>query len=277
MIESPNPFKQIFNLINNTLQILWCFAKLQVICIHPYNHLISVESWNSLYQLTNLRLCDKFAIISIAIPIIFKIIVLIVITDKFDILSKHRLKLFTTRYNLLIILSWVVIHLLTFMLTTNILIYHTFYNCYQFISSFFLRWYIKRVAFLKQWLLFYFHLSSTIPYNILLYGWLCSWCSNCWCRLLIYNFSNFFNLLIVNTVRVLLLTVLLRFFGLFNINLNFIFGNFVWLISHMCVVVRDVQEKSTLLHESEIECIVVRNDVIAIVIFASPLNKLIHH
>ncbi len=178
------------------------------------------------------------------------------------------------------------------MLTTNILIYHTFYNCYQFISSFFLRWYIKRVAFLKQWLPFYFHLSSTVPYNILLYGWLCSWCSNCWCRLLIYNFSNFFNLLIVGTIRVLLLTVnttrvlllivgtirvFLRLFGLLNFNFNFVFGNFVWLIGHMCVVVRDIQEKSTFLHESEIECVVVRNDVIAIVIFASPLNKLIHH
>ena len=251
MIENPNPFKQIFNLINNTLQILWCFAKLQVICIHPYNHLVSVESWNSLYQLTNLRLCNEFTITSIAIPIIFKIIVLIIITDKFDILGKHRLKLFTTCYNLLIALSWIVIHLLTLMLTTSILIYHTFYNCHQFISSFFLRWYIKRVAFLKQWLLlFYFHLSSTVPYNILLYGWLCSWCSNCWCRLLIYNFSNFFNLLAVNTAYVLLLTVstirvFLRLFGLLNINLNFVlllyfFGNFVWLISHMFIVVRDV-------------------------------------
>ena len=174
------------------------------------------------------------------------------------------------------------------MFTINILIYHTFYNCYQFISSFFLRWYIKRVAFLKQWLLlFSFHLSSTIPYNILLYGWLRSWCSNRRCYLLAYNFCNFFNLLtvntarvlllIVNTIRVLLLTVFLRFFGLLNFNFNFVFDNFVWLISHMFIVVRDVQEKSTFLHESKIKCIVVRNDVIAIIIFTSTLSKLIHH
>lgn len=194
------------------------------------------------------------------------------------------------------------------MFTINILIYHTFYNCYQFISSFFLRWYIKRVAFLKQRLLltvntvcvllltvntarvllFSFRLSSTIPYNILLYGWLRSWCSNRRCHLLAYNFCNFFNLLIVNTVCVLLLivstirvllllTVFLRFFGLLNFNFNFVFDNFVWLISHMFIVVRDVQEKSTFLHESEIKCIVVRNDVIAIIIFTSTLSKLIHH
>lgn len=280
MIESPNPFKQIFNLINNTLQILWCFAKLQVICVHPYNHLISVESWNSLYQLTNLRLRNKFTITTIAIPIIFKIIVLIIITDKFDILGKHRLKLFTTRYNLLIALSWIVVHLLAIMLTINILIYHTFYNCYQLISSFFLRWYVKRVALLIYRLLplFYFRLSSAIPYNILLYRWLCGRCSNRWCHLLAYNFCNFFNLLAVNTL-LLLLAVFLRLFGLLNINfnLNFIFNNFVWLISHMFIVIRDVQEKSTFLHESEIKCIVVRNDVIAIIIFTSMLSKLIYH
>lgn len=186
------------------------------------------------------------------------------------------------------------------MFTINIFIYHTFYNCYQFISSFFLRWYIKRVAFLKQRLLltvntvcvllltvntarvllFSFRLSSTIPYNILLYGWLRSWCSNRRCHLLAYNFCNFcnfFNLLIVSTIRVLLLTVFLRFFGLLNFNFNFVFDNFVWLISHMFIVVRDVQEKSTFLHESEIKCIVVRNDVIAIIIFTSTLSKLIHH
>lgn len=146
------------------------------------------------------------------------------------------------------------------MLTINIFIYHTFYNCYQFISSFFLRWYVKRVTLLKYrlLLLFYFHLSSTIPYNILLYCWLRSWCNNRRCHLLAYNFCNFFNLL----------TVFLRLFGLLN---------FMWLISHMFIVVRDVQEKSTFLHESEIKCVVVRNDVIAIIIFTSTLSKLIYH
>ena len=93
--------------------------------------------------------------------------------------------------------------------------------------------------------------------------------------LLLNDFRNFFNLFNGG---------LFRFFGLFHLlsrrflNFNFyFFNNFVWLIGHMFIIGRNVQEKSIFLHESEIECDVVRNNVISIVIFTSPLSKLIHH